>query len=368
MPGPELKQHENGVWYVHWTEGRRSRRISAGTKEMAGPGGAKAFLGRWLLMDHEAAASPGTLFTVAELWALYDAKHAERNIEGKASFKNVWKNLGPHFGALKPAEITQETVDKYEARRRAGKIGRVSKPVTVRRELVMLRACLNWASKPKRKLLDKAALPDFDMPPESEPRDRWLSMEEVQRLLTSASECRKGPRLARGERFLWLALETAARKAAICELTWDRVDFETKVIHYNRPGRRLTKKRRASVPISKALLPILERAYRERENDLVLDNTSDPWQTVQVIAERASFGPRQDREVGERPHATGVSPHVLRHTAATHMARRGVPLWIIAKILGNSIVMVEKVYAKHCPDHLRDGIEMISGGVLEAAE
>jgi integrase len=72
--------------------------------------------------------------------------------------------------------------------------------------------------------------------------------------------------------------------------------------------------------------------------------------------------------IGERAGVAGVTPHVLRHTAATHMARAGVPLWKIAGILGNSIAMVEKVYAKHCPDGLRDAVNLISGGALEPAE
>jgi integrase len=51
----------------------------------------------------------------------------------------------------------------------------------------------------------------------------------------------------------------------------------------------------------------------------------------------------------------------MRHTAATHMARRGVPLFIIAKALGNSLQMVEKVYSHHSPDDLRAAVEAISG-------
>ncbi len=44
------------------------------------------------------------------------------------------------------------------------------------------------------------------------------------------------------------------------------------------------------------------------------------------------------------------------------MARRGVPLWKIAGILGNTMQMVEQVYAKHSPDGLADAVEHISAG------
>jgi integrase len=215
---------------------------------------------------------------------------------------------------------------------------------------------LNFVAAPEQKLLKPSEVPHFKLPAASEPRDRWLRTAELQKLIDAAAEIRRGDYLSRGEIFLWLALETAARKTAIVELTWDRVDFETKTIDYNVPGRKKTKKRRSTVPISKALLPILVRAFEERntESDLVLGNKHDPWKSIRLIAKRAKV--------------PGVSQHVLRHTAATHMARRGVPLWQIAGILANTVAMVEKVYAKHAPDGLVDAVNAISSGQLEAAE
>ena len=197
-------------------------------------------------------------------------------------------------------------------------------------------------------------VPGFGLPADSEPRDRWLRRDEIDRLLAAAQS--EG-RMSRVERFLWLALETAGRKQALLDLTWDRVDFETGVIHLALPGLKQTKKRRASVPISAALRPVLERAYTEREGDLVLDHGGDVWTAVQSVVRRAGLAPATARAA----KATGVSPHVFRHTAATHMARRGVPLWLIAKVLGNSLTVVERSYAKHAPDDLRGAVDMISG-------
>ena len=107
--------------------------------------------------------------------------------------------------------------------------------------------------------------------------------------------------------------------------------------------------------MSKTLRPVLLRAYAERETDLVLDNKAlTIWRAMQAIAKRA----------GDE----GVSPHVLRHTAATQMLRRGVPIWVVAGVLGNTVEMVRKVYGHHCPEGLADGVEMISAGLLELAE
>ena len=50
----------------------------------------------------------------------------------------------------------------------------------------------------------------------------------------------------------------------------------------------------------------------------------------------------------------GVTAHVLRHTAATWMAQRGVSLERIGAYLGNSAATVERVYAHHHPAYMAE--------------
>lgn len=360
MSVPTLRRSPNGTIYMHWTDPAavkgqrgRSRRQSTGTSEMDA---AKVYLGQWLLMERSEAAEPGKALTVADLWSLYDKRHVQLKVAAPGAIESLWKNLEPHFGRFTLSEIDDNIVSQYETKRAAGVIGFPSVSATVRRELVALRACLNWCAKPARKIIDKKDLPDFDLPAAGEARDRWLTIDEIQRLLTTAATLRRDARLSRVERFLWLALETGSRKTAIAELTWSRVDFDNDTIDYNVPGRRRTKKRRGVTPISKALRPVLERMKAERlpDCDLVLDTDVDVWEALGAVARKAGVA--------------GVSPHVLRHTAATHMVRRGVPIFKVAKILAISVAMAERVYAHHCPDDLREAVDTISAGVLEAAE
>jgi integrase len=354
MPAPTYRQAANGWFYAHWSVGRRSFRKSLGTQSESE---ARLRFAQWLLVE-EAAPELDTV-TVGELWAVYFERHIQAKTVAVRAAEYRWKNLEPHFGRLLLAQVTQEVVDAYERKRIAGKIGEKCLPGTVRGELSYIRSCLNWCAHPRRKIIKKLDVPDFAMPDNHEPRDRWLKVPEIQRLLASARALRNDrknqePRLSRGERFLWLALETAARKRAIEELTWDRVDFETGVIHYNVPGRRATKKRRGSPPISTALRPVLERAYAERRGNYVLDQPTDISRVVENIAAHAGL--------------PDVTPHVLRHTAATLMARRGVPITTIADVLANSVAVCERVYRHHCPDASRAAVEHISAGLLEAAE
>lgn len=361
MPTPILRAIPDGTYYAFWSEGRRSQRKSTGTKSRAE---AEARFAQWLLIRNEVGNVQEThsVLTVAECWAVYEKKHIEKNVAAPDTLRHAWAKLAPHFGHLPVGAVDQDVVDDYIALRE-----RAVKSSTIRRELASLIAAVNFCARPAQKM-KVAALPKLDLPAEGAPRDRWLTTGEMQRLLEAAARLRRGPRLSRGERFLWLALGTAGRKTAILDLTWDRVDFETNVIHLDVPGRAKTKKRRASVPISKELRAVLERAHRERISDLVLDNKGEVWATVQLIAIEAGFGGKRPAVLRtEKPKATGISPHVLRHTAATHMARNGVPLWKIAKVLGNTLAVVERVYAKHCPDDLREAVGLVSHG-LEAAE
>lgn len=362
MSIPEIRLNADGTYYAYWSDKRRSKRKSMGTSD---PLVAEARFAQWLLLRHETAAE-GASYTVSDCWTVYDAKHIQKEVSSPRTLHCSWAVLEPHFGTMLAEHVDQDAVDDYVRKRTSGRIGRKVKEATVRRELQALSSCLKFCAAHAQKMLPAGAVQPFKMPAASEPRDRWLTTAEVQAVLAAAARTRRDANLSRVELFCWLALSTAARMTALLELTWDRVDFETRVIHLDVPGRKRTKKRRPSVPISADLLPVLERAYAERKGALVLRHKGDVWSAVQVVTIEAGLSPAQDRKRGS-PKATGVSPHVFRHTAATHMARRGVPLWKIAKILGNTMAMVEKVYAKHCPDDLREAVDLIPGGVLAAA-
>ena len=47
-----------------------------------------------------------------------------------------------------------------------------------------------------------------------------------------------------------------------------------------------------------------------------------------------------------------ITPHTLRHTAATWLMQRGVPIWEAAGFLGMSPEVLEKTYGHHHPDYL----------------
>ena len=375
MRGPHLKEAENGRFYIHWVDGTRSKRVTTRTTDRLE---AERAFEVWLIGRRSPACAvvtsgkPDPL--IRELWERYRQGHVVLKLPARSSIVDSWRILLPFFGDLRLSELDEAAVRRFIEHRRRPRRALVghgmrdlagAKDSTIRQNLIALSACLNWCSSPRRRptIVDRDDVPLIDMPRPAPPRDRWLSLDEVQCLLDAAREIKLRPgsshptafrrdpkRLSRLERFLWLGLETAARATAICELTWDRVDFEIGMVDFNVPGRHQTSKRRVAVPMSKGLRRVLRQAWRERTGPLVLDNAS-------------SLGP-QMKEAATIAGLSGVSPHVLRHTAATHMARRGVPLWLVANVLGNTMAMTEQVYAKHCPQAMGGAVNMISGDRL----
>ena len=145
--------------------------------------------------------------------------------------------------------------------------------------------------------------------------------------------------------FILLGLYTGRRKEAILSLRWPQVDLERGFIDFEIPGRQRTKKQRGAVPLPHKLLPHLRRA-RRRGTDLgyVLHINGSPIGDIKKGFAAAC----------KRVGIDDVTPHTLRHTAATWLMQSGVKTWEAAGFLAMSEKMLIEVYGHHHPDHMRE--------------
>jgi integrase len=280
---------------------------------------------------------PKTGATVADLWGQYCEFLGDR--PAGVTMGYTGKAVLPHFGHMRPDQVTLAQCNAYTAARiKAGK-----SQGTVHTELGHLRSTLTWAF--KIGVIDRA--PHVFRPQKPAPKDRYLNDTEIQNLL--AADCEPHVRLA-----IIVMLTTAARMGAVLDLTWDRVDMDRGQIDL-RLDAAGPRKGRAVVPINPTLRAALAVAKEAALSEYVIEWAGEPVKSI-----RRGF----DRAVANAG-LTAVSPHVLRHTAAVHMAAGGIALHKISQYLGHSNTAVtERVYSRFAPDHMQDAAAILDFGKL----
>jgi integrase len=260
---------------------------------------------------------------IADLWPPYVADRL-LEVSRKDRFDSLWKALEPHFGhRLGTAVTRQDCRDYHEARKKAGKANS-----TVKTELEFLRACLRFH-------YGKDA-PSIWIPPESKPRDRYLTREEAEKLL----EAIEAPHV---RLFVTLAITTGARMSALLDLTWDRVDLEVGTVDLNPAGREITNKRRTTVKLNPRALNALIEAKPAALSDYVIEYAGEKIDSIRKAIRAAA------KRSGVR-----CSAHVFRHTSGVWMANADVSMEKIAQRLGTTLKIAEKHYARFSPSYQKD--------------
>jgi integrase len=305
------------AWHIY----HQRNRISTGSTDRAS---AEKVLARYI-SGEDAPKENG--LTIAKILELYLSDRLAAKKRGYERLMWAHKRLNRVWGQKPVEAVTDETCRAYAVERREDGVS----DGTIRTELEAMRAALKWAEKKKK--IDVA--PEIEMPPKPASKDRWLTRKEADKL-------RDACKAQHVRLFVLLGLHTAARMRAILDLQWDDIDFDGRLVEF--PTVVNTTKLRATVPINDTLLSALTEAHENRTSKWVVE-----WAGDRVGSVRHAF-----QEACDRAGLKDVTPHTLRHTAATWMAKGGVPMWQIAKYLGHtSTEMVERTYAHHDPSFLQ---------------
>jgi integrase len=229
-----------------------------------------------------------------------------------------------------------------------------------RRDLETLRAAVNHHAKEGF----HRGLVRVSLPPKGEAHDRWLNRKEAAALIWHCWRHREKQTIHAGSakgrsvvterrplrhvaRFILIGLYTGTRAGAIAtaspyaEQGRSFVDLERGILYRKAIGKRATKKRQTPAPIPPRLLA------RAGKNE----SCSQPA----LSSSMASRWRRSRRGFEERSASptSQVTPHTLRHTAATWLMQRGVPIWEAAGFLGMSPEVLQDTYGHHHPDFLQ---------------
>lgn len=332
--GPRLRWiGKRNCFYIVWTEHGRSRERSTGTADRKQ---AEVVFAEWLqLRGRRNGPSDPAAILVTDVLNLYLQERGPKvAAPGRIAFAAL--ALTDFFEGLAVAHVTPQTCSRYVEKRGRSK-------GTVRRELGVLRAAINYAHKSGR---ITRAIP-VELPERPEPRDRWLTRREAAQLIRAGRTAQARLYLPL---FILLGLYTGRRKEAILSLRWPQVDLEAGRIDFEVAGRRRTNKKRGVIQIPPRLLPHLRRA-RKRGTDL--------GNVLHINGERIKDIKKGFAAACERAGLEGVSPHTLRHTAATWLMQAGTDVWQASGFLSMSMETLQRVYGHHHPDYQREAAENI---------
>ena len=180
------------------------------------------------------------------------------------------------------------------------------------------------------------------MPKRQRPLPDVLSLTEVQRLLDSA--CNLYHRA-----MLMTLYSTGIRRAEMCRLKVSDIDSERMIVHI-RQGKG---GRDRDVPLSQKLLETLREYFRwMKPKTWLVPGTVDHRRADVPITEKMAWAAarKASQKAGIKKR---VSPHILRHSYATHMLEAGADLRTIQMLLGHAKLEQTVVYLHLSQRHLK---------------
>ena len=284
----------------------------------------------------------GSKKTFKDMMDRFMKEHAPKvSANMQDSYTSSLKHLIPFFGDLNLLSISRKKISKYKVLR----LDEGARPSSLNRELAMVSKAFTLALE-DWEWISGNDKPFSKMPYEREnnERDRWLADDEEKRLLENCSEWLR--------EILIFALNTGLRQGELLSLEWNRVNLfrETILIQKTKNGKPKT------VPLNQNAMDVIEpkseQKVRKLKNDFVFTN---------------SHGKKIDRYNLRRAFKKAVSKaeiedirfHDLRHCFCTKLAQRGVDIYKIAKLAGHEDIRMTQRYSHHCPESLRDGVEVL---------
>jgi integrase len=226
---------------------------------------------------------------------------------------------------------TREIPDDDDARRK--------RKATANRILTMLKAALNRAFQVGRVASDQAWRRVKPFAKVDEAVVRYLTEDEARRLVNACNEDFR--------RLVQAALLTGCRYSELTRLRASAFNPDAGTIAI-----RLSKGKVRHVTLTDEGMTCFTMWTRGR----------GPTEHVFLRHDGALWGPsHQQRPLEQASKAARIAPpvtfHVLRHTHASQLAMRGVPMAVIAKQLGHADTrMTEKHYAHLAPNYVADTI------------
>jgi integrase/recombinase XerD len=201
----------------------------------------------------------------------------------------------------------------------------------------------------KEKLIDKDPVSKIEFPAKWKKLPHFLSLEQVDALL--AQPRRDTPLGVRDHAIIQLFYASGLRISEMSALTTDRINLQQ---GYVMPMGKGSKER--VVPMGKQAIAALSEYLGEARPQLATKRICDRlfisrrgggitrqrlWEIIKKYARQAGI-------------KINVTPHMLRHSFATHLIERGADLRIVQTMLGHADVSTTQIYTHVSRRHVQE--------------
>jgi len=214
-------------------------------------------------------------------------------------------------------------------------------------EIAALRAFYRFAE--NEKLLTVNVAENLSLPRRWKRLPKALTNQEIEQLLTAPSDESSASLCDRA--ILELAYSSGLRLAELCKVRLEQLQLEAGFINVIGKGNkeRVVPLGRQAVSTMKHYLEVgRPKLVKPRSPASVfLTRRGTPFATVTMWL-------RIKRWVRRAGIARNVTPHMLRHSFATHLLEHGADLRVIQELLGHATISTTEVYTHVANQHLRD--------------
>ncbi|HET55572.1 MAG TPA: site-specific integrase [Ignavibacteria bacterium] len=333
-----LSKHRNGYYYIYFQD-ESGRRKSISTKTKLKSEAAK-FLSEFkdhLQQRKDSKTIPVSIQHFITKFLIYSSHiHSENHTK---SLRTTLIKLLEYSGDINLNELQKQKVISFIEWR----LSKVSNRA-VKRDIANLSSAFNWAIEKnflsasltkgirKPKIVEKLLV--YFTEAEYQTLKRVIDNEDIKDIVE-------------------FGLLTGVRQNDLINLTWQQIDFKNSSLILDNRNSRTKSGKVHSLPLSISALRVLHKRELNKAGDLVFTSQGERFKQWYLC-----------KRFREYITKAGLSPqlsfHSLRHTFASWLIQKGVPLYVVSKLLTHSDLRTTQIYSHLKQENLSESVNLLS--------
>lgn len=264
----------------------------------------------------------------------------------RAGHAAIWdQHLLPAMGRTRVDQVTQDHLAKLATVMRDKKLS----PKTVNNVLSCLRKALETAA--DWGLIERSTVPRFKWAKVPKQKFDFLTFAEAEAMIAACADdglwrsmvpfaLHTGLRLGELRALRWSDIDEAAKRVVVHRSDWQGIEAGTKSDNVRH------------VPLNSFSLGAIRALKRGKSDGYVFAGHGEQLTKEQCkwplwrTSDKAGIGRR-------------IGWHVLRHSFASHLVMRNVPLRTVQELMGHATIEMTMRYSHLAPGHLRGAVESL---------